>query len=118
MNKRYYHYTGSACNEVAEFDSLAEAIKSARGDFVFDSKTRQQYKVSDLERDLDALEQVLLQGWAEGALNAAIEYVQRQLGVPSGDNAENYFKGERIKQIEGLLKQYIIHEVETMEGEA
>lgn len=40
MSKRYYHYIGPACNELFEFDSLYEAMRSAGGSLVFDARTK------------------------------------------------------------------------------
>lgn len=106
MSKRYYHYIGSACNQIAEFDDLADAIKSAEGDFVFDSNTklaiyrRNPWRTWNAERSRQL---------AEEALNAACALIQDRLGQTDGGLASLYFDDNHL--IYEILIDYIGAEI-------
>jgi len=62
--------------------------------------------------DTDALYATLKDGYADDALNVAIAYLQKQLGVTEGDYASHFFDDETAEGIKAIFKDYIEGELD------
>ena len=63
-------------------------------------------------KDTDTLYATLKDGYAEEALNIAIAYLQKQLGVTDGGYASHFFDDETAEGIKTIFKDYIEGELD------
>jgi hypothetical protein len=54
----------------------------------------------------------LLDGYADGAINAAVKYIQDQLAVTDGGFAGMFFTGEHEETLKKIFKAYVVSQIE------
>lgn len=54
----------------------------------------------------------LLEGYADGAVNAAVQYIQTQLAVTDGGFAGMFLTGEREDTLKAIFKAYAVAQID------